>query len=533
VTSLTGAGALIRMALRRDRVRLPVWILLITAMVLIVAVALEDLYPTVPSRLAIAATIAANPALQAMLGPIFDPTSIGGLVAWRMSFACLVLVPLMASFAVVRHTRAEEEAGRLELLGSTVLGRRAPLAAALAVACGASLVIGLAVALVLVSLGEATAGSVALGTTYALAGCTFAAIAAVAAQLTESSRGATGMTVGLLGASFLVRGVGDASVEGGWSTLSWASPLGWMLQVRPYAENRWWLLGILAAFAVAAVLVAERLVARRDLGAGLVPPRPGPGDAADWLDGPRGLAWRLQRGALLGWAVGLLVLGAMFGGVAGGVGQVLDQTPQLEEVFRQLGGEQVLIDAFFATTMALVGLLTAGYVIHATLRLRAEETGQRAEMVLSTAVTRTAWAASHVGIAVGGAVVLLASAALGAGLVHGARTGDVTGEVATLLAAAGVQLPAVLVLGGLTLAVVGLVPRATGLTWAALVAALLLGQLGPILQLDRWLMNLSPFTHVPALPGEALRLLPLVTLTAVAAALLAAGLVGLRTRDVG
>jgi ABC-2 type transport system permease protein len=251
------------------------------------------------------------------------------------------------------------------------------------------------------------------------------------------------------------------------------------------------------------------------------------------LAGPLGLAWRLQRAALLGWAVGLFVLGAMFGGVAGAVGEVVDQTPQLEEIFRQIGGEQVMVDAFFSTTMAMVGLLTAGYVIHATLRLRAEETGLRAEVVLATTVTRTAWATSHVGVAICGAVVLLVSAALGAGLVHGGRTGDLAGQVDTLLAAAAVQLPAVLVLAGLTVALVGLAPRATVLAWVALVGALILGQLGPILQLDGRLMNVSPFTHIPALPGDELRALPLAVLVAVAAALLAAGLAGLRARDVG
>jgi ABC-2 type transport system permease protein len=199
VTSLVGTWALVRMALRRDRIRLPVWIAAITGMVVLVAVTLDELYPTVESRVMIAATVTANPALQAVLGPIFDPTSIGGLVAWRMSFASLVLVPLMALFVVIRHTRAEEEAGRLELLGSAAVGRRAPLTAALLVACGASLVLGAAVAVGLLVFGEDGVGSVALGLSYALAGCVFAGVAAVAAQLAESSRVASGIAVGARG----------------------------------------------------------------------------------------------------------------------------------------------------------------------------------------------------------------------------------------------------------------------------------------------------------------------------------------------
>jgi ABC-2 type transport system permease protein len=45
-------------------------------------------------------------------------------------------------------------------------------------------------------------------------------------------------------------------------------------------------------------------------------------------------------------------------------------------------------------------------------------------------------------------------------------------------------------------------------------------------------MDLSPFTHLPQ-PGGAVRIAPLVVLTVVAAALAAAGLVGLERRDLG
>ncbi len=530
MTSFIGTWALVRMALRRDRIRLPIWIVTIAAMVVVVAVTLDDLYPSVQARVAIASTVAANPALRSILGPIFDPTSVGGLVAWRMSFAAMVLVPLMALLTVVRHTRAEEEVGRLELLGSTVLGRRAPLTAALIVACGASVAIGVAVGSSLALYGEDLAGSVALGLSYALAGCVFAAVAAVAVQLSGSGRGATGLAVGFLGVSYLLRSIGDATTG---SALTWASPLGWVLEIRAYAQERWWVAGLLFIFVLVLTLAAYLLVERRDHGAGLLPSRPGEPEASRWLSGPWGLAWRLHRTQILGWTVGLFALGAMYGGVADGVGAVLSETPELEEIFRQIGGEQPLIDAFFATTMAIAGLITAGYVIGATLRLRAEETGLRAEHVLATAVARTPWALSHVGVALAGAVVLLLSTGVGAGLTHGARVGDIAGQVPTLVGAAFVQLPAVLVLAGLTLALIGLAPQMTGTAWVALVAFLLLGQLGALLQLDQWLMNLSPFTHLPTVPGEQVRAEPLVALVGMALALGSAGLVGLRHRDVG
>ena len=533
MTSLIGTGQLLRLALRRDRWRLPIWIVTLTVLVAVVAVLLDDLVPTAEERVRMAAMVGMNPALQAVLGPIFDATTLGGLITWRLSFFSIVLVPLMALLAVVRHTRAEEETGRLELLGSTVMGRRAPLTAALIVAGGASVVIGVTVTASLVALGEGMSGSVALGLSYALAGGVFAGVAAVAVQLTESSRAATGIALGVLGISYALRGVGDAAVDAGLSWLSWAPPVGWIIQIRPFADERWWVAGLLAALTLALVLVADVLVAKRDLGAGLVPPRRGPAEATPRLGGPLGLAWRLHRASLLGWAFGLFALGAMYGGVAAGVGDLLVDSPEMENIFRLIGGERALMDAFFATTMAIVGLITSGYIIHAILRLRGEETSLRSEQILSTGVGRTPWALSHVAVATFGGLVLLVAAGLGSGLAHGLRVGDLGGEMPRLLGAAVVHLPAVLVLGGLALALFGLAPRALPAAWAALIAFLVLGQLGPLLQLDQWLMNLSPFTHVPGLPGQDLAVAPLVGLVATAVGLAAAGLVSFRLRDIG
>jgi len=95
-----------------------------------------------------------------------------------------------------------------------------------------------------------------------------------------------------------------------------------------------------------------------------------------------------------------------------------------------------------------------------------------------------------------------------------------------------VQIPATLVLGGLAVALFGWLPRLTSLAWAALLLALLLGQLGQLLQLPQWLMDLSPYTHIPLVPTEDVRWTPLIVLTLIAAALIGAGVAGFRRRDV-
>jgi ABC-2 type transport system permease protein len=439
----------------------------------------------------------------------------------------------MSMLLVVRHTRADEEAGRLELVGAGVVGRHAALTAALIVAFGANLVLSALMTVSLLGFDLPVDGVLALSLGFGAVGCAFAAIAAVAAQLTESSRAANGITVTVLAGAFLLRAAGDAAGDSGPSWLSWLSPIGWAQKVRPFGELHWWPLLLLAALVVVVTVAAYRLSAGRDLAAGVLPPRRGPADAAPSLRTALALAWRLHRGSLLGWAVGFAVLGGVLGSIASSVGDVLGDNPQLHEYLQRLGGTQLMVDAYLSLAMGIAALVATAFAVQATLRLRTEENAQRVEPLLATRVGRIRWALSHYGIAVLGPVVLLATAGIITGLVHGARVGDIRGQFWRVFGSAVVQLPAVWVVAGLTLAAFGLIPRYATVAWGALVLFLLVGELGPTLQLDQRVLDLSPYTHVPRLPFADLNMVPLLVLTAVALALTAAGLAGLRRRDIG
>ncbi|MBW3590916.1 MAG: hypothetical protein KY393_03540 [Actinobacteria bacterium] len=171
-------------------------------------------------------------------------------------------------------------------------------------------------------------------------------------------------------------------------------------------------------------------------------------------------------------------------------------------------------------------------MIQAVLRLRSEETTFRAEPVLATRVGRVRWGLSHLLPATVGAISTMAAAGASAGLVHGLGSGDIAGSTVDVLATSVLHVPAILVLAGLTLALFGLAPKLVFAAWIALTGFLLLGQLGPTLDLDQWMMNLSPFSHVPLAP-EDLRALPTSALLASALLLAAVGLAGLRRRDIG
>jgi ABC-2 type transport system permease protein len=376
-------------------------------------------------------------------------------------------------------------------------------------------------------------GAFAMGMAWAFAGILFGAIAAVTAQLSEGAGAARGIGIAVLGLAFAMRGVGDVA-QGGWAWLSWVSPLGWVYEVHAYTDNRWWIFGLAIVATFALAYLAMSLSARRDVGAGLLPPRLGPAVAAPSLRSPLALAWRLHRGSLYGWLIGLGVVGGLlFGGVAETSTKLLEDNEQLTDILARIGGKAGAADIFLAGTLGIGATAIAAYGIAAALRMRTEEAGLRSETLLAGSVSRMRWATSHLVFAFLGPTVVMAVTGLVAGLFYGASVGNVGREVPRVVAGALVQLPAIWVLAALAVAMFGLRPRlAPAIGWAALSLCIVLGQIGAALQLSQSLLDLSPFTHIPRVPGGTVAFTPLLILTAIAVALAAVGLVAFRKRDI-
>ncbi|QFG20261.1 ABC transporter permease [Actinomadura sp. WMMB 499] len=527
MSALTGTRGLVRLILRRDRFLLPIWIIYLGMVPSVFASATAELYPAVADRQEYAEISGNNPAYIALFGPLYSE-SIGGIITQRLGLIPLV-VGLISMLTVIRHTRTDEAAGRRELLGSTAVSRHAPLAAALIVVAGANLLLALVMIGGLSGQDLPTAGTVALALQFAAGGCLFAAVGALAAQFSTSAGGARAIGFGALGAALLLRIAGDS---GGVGWLSWLSPIGWVHRLRPFAGERWWVLLIIVAAFAAIVAASVALSARRDVGAGALAPRPGPAEASAGLRSPLGLAWRLHRAPLLGWTAGFVVIGAVLGGVAEGVSDMMRDNESLSDVFTRMGGAVGIRDAFLSSMMGLFGLIAAAYAIQAALRMRAEENELRADPVLGTAVGRLQWAGGHLLFSLLGPAVVLTAAGLAAGLTHGLNTGDVGRELPRVLGGSLVQLPAVWVLAGLTIALFGLLPRFTMASWGALALFVLLGQIGSAMQLSQAALDVSPFTHIPKLPGGEMSVQPLVWLGVIAALLVVAGTLRLRTRDI-
>ncbi|GAB2994513.1 ABC transporter permease [Amycolatopsis acidiphila] len=526
-----GTWHLVRLALRRDRLVLPIWVVLIGIIPAATAGLYDQLYPDAAGRASLTAGATGNPSVALLYGPAFDLSTAGGFTAWRYLTFLSLFLALACIFTVTRHTRQEEETGRQELLSSGVTGRYTALTASLLVAGLASPATGLISTVALVVAGLPATGSIAFGLGLALSGWVFSAVAAVTAQLVEYSRTANGLACAVLGLAFLLRGVGDSAKDISW--LSWLSPLGWGAQVRPFAGERWAVLLLPLAATVVLCGLAYRLLTRRDVGLSVFPSRPGPAVAAPGLRSPFALAWRLQRGMLIGWLVGFALSGALFGSLAAGIGDVVGGSTEVRQVFERMGGASALVDAYLAAIAGITGMIAAIYTVQANLRMRSEETAYRLEPLLATRVRRLQWAASHLVFSLFGSALLLVVAGTAAGLLHGLRIGDVSGQVPSMLGATLAQLPAVWVVAGISVLLFGLVPKYATTSWSVASLSLAIALYGPVLNLPQPVLDISPFTHVPKLPSATLTATPMLWLTGIAVVTLVVGLAGFRRRDIG
>ena len=528
---LAGTGPLLRLALRRDRVTLPAWLVGLGGLVVASATAVPAVYDTPEKVAGYARSVGSSPVSYLMSGRQPGLDTLGGVVANEISQVAQLGVALMVVFLVVRHTRAEEETGRAELLRSTVLGRHTATVVALLVAGIAALLLGATTTASMLAVALDPLGAVTYGLGLALLGLVYAAVALVAAQLSSSARGALGLAGAAVAVGYLLRGVGAVQD----SALVWASPFGWAQGLDAFGQERWWPVLLLLGGTGALLALAGWLTAHRDFGGGVLAARPGPTRAGRALLAPLGLTLRTQRGLLLGWGAGLLALGALYGAVLPTVPDLVASNPEIAQVFgASADAEQALVLAFLQYVHVFLALLVGAAAVAVALRLRSEEESGRLELLLSTPARRERVLLDAALVTALGVVALSVLAGLGLGIgewatVSGASVTDAVARVGDQLAYA----PAAAVLAGVAVAAVGLRPGGSALAWVAVAFVAVQVLLGETLRFPGWVDALSPFDHLAGLPGEPFAVLPVVVELALGAVLVGVGVVGLRRRDIG
>lgn len=526
---MTGFRPLLAATLRQDRLNIAPWVALLSVLSASSIIAYDWLFPDPSDRAALALSLGANPALSLVFGPAHDLMTSDGFNAWRAGQLGALFTALMAILAVVRNSRAHEDSGQAELLASGVMSRSTRLAVAVAIACIGSLAVGVVSFLLTIACGGGAIPSLLLSTSFTASGFMFAGVAAVAAQLGADARTSTSIAVGTLGILYFLRGYIDSSDFPGWA--AWLTPLGWLERVEPATAND--ARPLLAAFALSFVLfaVAFALQARRDFGQGLIAPRPGPSRAGVAGSVP-GLIAKTHAGSAATWAVAFAGLGLMIGNLVASIGSVAADNPAIREFLAASGaGPESLSFRFIATFIQIIGIIAAISGVQVALRIRSEELAHRVEPLLAGALPRHRYFAANAvaAAAMPAAGMLIAGTSLGV-VAHGRDASIAVGDVVLQAAA---TIPAVWILVGIALAVVGAAPGKAVAAWLGVIATFGLTLLGPTFKLPDWALGISPLRHVPDIMSASDAWVPLAWLCAIAVIAAAIGFAGFRRRDIG
>ena len=325
----------------------------------------------------------------------------------------------------------------------------------------------------------------------------FLAAGALTSQLAATRRQAASYAAAFLGVSYAVRMIADAGL--GLHGLIWASPLGWVEELRPLTAPHPLALLPIAAFTAVLAAAAVHLAGTRDAGASILPDRDTSRPHLRLLTGPTGLALRLVRPAVVSWWTAIAVSGLLFGLIAKSAGGTISGS-SARQVLAKLGalgtGAAAVLGVCFLTLAVLIAFAAAGQITAA----RAEEAGGRLDHLLVRPVSRSRWLGGRLLIAV---AVLLAAGVLAGVLAWLGAASQHAGVGFTTMVEAGVNLvpPAITILGIGVLAF-GIRPRATPIVvyvvlgWSLF--AVLIGGIGAI---SHWVLDTSVFHQMASAPA--------------------------------
>lgn len=519
---LAGTGLLVRIALRTGWRSAATWVLGLLSLYLLTGISIAELYDT-PEKLA-TYSASLGESMVMLNGRVAGLDTLGGVLMNEFASIASFAVPVMAIALTARSTRREEETGRLELLLSARTGRLAPVTAALVVVAGVFLLLGAGIWAATLPIPVDRSAAALYSASIVATGWVYAAVTAVLAQVLGHNRTVWAAGMAVAGLTLLTRGIGDTNEN--W--VSWTSPLGWLGLVRPFGDASLFPLLLAVAMAGALAATALWLSGRRDVGAGMVPARNGPATASRWRASDVGVAVHQHLGALAGWTIGVVALMAMYGALMNVVVEAILANPDLATF---LGESPALVDSIAQMLVVFAGILGAGFALQSLGGLRSEETSGRLEIALATGRSRWSWLATHAGIvAAGSALVVVAGSAAFAGSSAIALDDPTVGV--RILESGLWQLPAVMVFVGVSSALFGLIPRLQVLAWVPFSLAVVVSFMGPTLQLTAEQMRLSPFTAVGEVLTGAVNSPGVAILLVAAVALVAAGLISFRRRDV-
>ncbi|WP_461219343.1 ABC transporter permease [Lapidilactobacillus salsurivasis] len=348
-------GRLLGLNLRRDWLKLTLWLLGLVGLMVGYAAAIGTIFPDEAARESLIATLK-TPAMVAFLG--YFPEHVAMTDAVMFSGEMLVFMSLMYGLAslliAISATRGEEEAGLVELLQAKNVGRHAFLLAGfwevLLFNLATLLLVGGGLSVIHMT-GANLSGDWLTATLPAAFGLLFGVVGLLLAQVVAETRSAMAGSLALLGLAYLVRMLVDVSQP----SANWWSPFGWLERAGAYYQNNWWPLGLLVLSSVVLFAGAFWASDARDLGAGLVAVRNGRVKSR-LLRGPLTALIKTDGRSFWSWLIGALIIGLMYGSIFNTLADMIDSNPMIKQILgsqtRQQAGNQVVVT--FMATLSIV-----------------------------------------------------------------------------------------------------------------------------------------------------------------------------------
>jgi ABC-2 type transport system permease protein len=526
--SLQPALALALRAFRDARIRTIVFAYLFAVYAYVQPFGYRHAYPELADRIAFAQSFAGNVGLRLFYGQPHDVVTVSGYTAWRVGGTLAIAAAVYGLFAAVRAFRAEEDAGRTELVLAGVVGRRTlNLAAMTAIAAGI-LTLWLAEFAGFAVAGLPIGGSayLALATASVIPVCV--GVGAVASQLAPSRRVAFELGGALVGLLFLLRAVADTASSVGW--LRWATPLGWAEELRPFTGPEPLVLLLPLSATALLLLAAARLAAGRDIGTGVLPARDSADPHLHLLSSPTAQALRNERGPLLTWIGCVAAFSYVLGIVSNSVSSA-DVSKSMQKQIAKLGaGSIVTPTGYLSFVFTFVVLAVSLFICTQLSAARQEESGQQLETLLALPVDRRRWLAGRLLLAASTAAAI----SLAAGLFTwaGAASAGTHISLPRLLEAGANALPTALLFLGIAALAYAVAPRSsTGIAYGLVTLAFLWHLVGSLLATPQWLLDVTPFAHVGLVPTQPFRTAAATLMIAIGAATALTAIAAFQRRD--
>lgn len=527
--SFNNSFNLAKLNLKRTWLSSLVWIIVLLALTIFVAVAFTNMYGKPEDRMGMKETMQ-NPAMIAMVGPAYGEEYTNGVMYAQMMLVFIIItIAIMNIFLMVKLTRKDEESSRLEVVRSLPVGRLSNLCSAMTVCVITNIVMAFSIAVSLCILNVKSmdiAGSILYATTLGISGILFGAIAAFFSQIASTSKGAIAYSCIFLGIAYLIRAIGDVSVP----VLSLISPLGLPLRTEVFVNNYWWPVLILLILTVAVTALAFYLNSIRDLGAGLVASKPGRREASKYLQTSFGLSLRLLKAILIGWGITIFLIGVSYGSVFGDIEKFLEGSEMIQQIF--LNNDKFTIaEQFMTTLMAISSIIVTLATLLIILKIRSEEKKGRLEQLYSKKISRGKILIDYLKLSILSSIVFQFLFAFGLWIASSSVMEEPVAFM-TMFNAAIAYLPAIWVLIGIAVLLIGYLPKYTSFIWGFLGLCFFTVYIGKLANIPEWLMKLIPYDSVPMIPVEDFSLLPLIILTIIAVALFVIGIFGYKKRDI-